>query len=73
VHLIVNREKESSVGMGLLPMIRGSKALAEDCVISSSNSLVPKAKDKFTDMLLSEQLLNKSTVVNVLKLSRTDR
>ena len=29
VHIIFNREKEPSVGMGLLPMIRGSKTFAE--------------------------------------------
>jgi hypothetical protein len=73
VHIVFNREKEPSVGMGLLPMIRGSKAFAEQPQISSNNSLIPKSKDKFTDLLLSEQLLNKSAVVNVLKLSRIEK
>jgi hypothetical protein len=58
-----------------LPFIRGSKALLEESHVNSnsSNSLIPKTKDKFTDLLIGDRLLNKSAAVNVLKLSRIDK
>lgn len=57
----------------MLPIIKGSKATLEDSPTTSTKLMGHKAKDKFNDLLLSEQLLNKSAVTNVLKISRMNR
>jgi hypothetical protein len=64
----VNQEKEPRSTVDL-PMIKNSKHTLEE-ISPTCKNLLPRSKDKLNDLLISEQLLNKSSVVNVLKLSR---
>lgn len=68
IHLIINKSKELNT-LKHLPEIKGSKhALEEE--LTSSKKVIPKTKETFNDLLMSEQILNKNHVINVLKLSR---
>jgi hypothetical protein len=55
-----------------LPAIRSSRHVLEESPPLLTKKLIPKNKDRFNELLLSEQLLNKSSIVSVLKLSKVD-
>lgn len=57
----------------VLPYIKASKTFLEETMKSSSHIMKGRPRDAFGEMLASEQHINKSSVFNVLRVSRVEK